>query len=173
MQNSIVKVSKCFNIFYSIFTQVLDKIENFEFPRNAQCLLSASLNLIHLHSHVFPTNHPNREWSLYCQCIKLHSHQTADQPTTNDNKFLWLCRVWSGKKLPALIEERIYPQSTPAVSAPYPWCTHAQILLSSIYPRPSGWPILYNQPRTYSWYNYAHYAQYRTNPPPPFLCKSK
>ena len=44
MQNSIVKVSKCFNIFYTIFTQVLDKIENFEFPRNAQCLLSASLN---------------------------------------------------------------------------------------------------------------------------------
>ena len=43
MQNSIVKVSKCFNIFYNIFTQVLDKIENFEFPRNAQCLLSASL----------------------------------------------------------------------------------------------------------------------------------
>ena len=43
MQNSIVKVSKCFNIFYTIFTQVLDKIENFEFPRNAQCLLSASL----------------------------------------------------------------------------------------------------------------------------------
>ena len=43
MQNSIVKVSKCFNIFYTIFTQVLDKIEKFEFPRNAQCLLSASL----------------------------------------------------------------------------------------------------------------------------------
>ena len=43
MQNSIVKVSKCFSIFYTIFTQVLDKIENFEFPRNAQCLLSASL----------------------------------------------------------------------------------------------------------------------------------
>ena len=43
MQNSIVKASKCFNIFYTIFTQVLDKIENFEFPRNAQCLLSASL----------------------------------------------------------------------------------------------------------------------------------
>ena len=43
MQNSIVKVSKCFNIFYTLFTQVLDKIENFKFPRNAQCLLSASL----------------------------------------------------------------------------------------------------------------------------------
>ena len=43
MQNSIVKVSKCFNIFYTIFTQVLDKIENFELPKNAQCLLSASL----------------------------------------------------------------------------------------------------------------------------------
>ena len=44
LQNSIFKVCKCFNIFYTIFTQVLDKIENFEFPRNAQCLLSASLN---------------------------------------------------------------------------------------------------------------------------------
>ena len=44
LQNSISKVCKCFNIFYTIFTQVLDKIENFEFPRNAQCLLSASLN---------------------------------------------------------------------------------------------------------------------------------
>ena len=46
MQNSFVKVSKCFNIFYTIFTQVLDKIENFEFPRNAQCLLSASPNIL-------------------------------------------------------------------------------------------------------------------------------
>ena len=43
LQNSIFKVCKCFNIFYTIFTQVLDKIENFEFPKNAQCLLSASL----------------------------------------------------------------------------------------------------------------------------------
>ena len=35
-------------------------------------------------------------------------------------------------------------------------------------PRPSGWPVpaLHDQPPTYSWYNYAHYAQYR-NPPPP------
>ena len=38
------------------------------------------------------------------------------------------------KKLPALIEERIYPRSTPAVSALYPWCTHAQIPLSPAYP---------------------------------------
>ena len=30
---------------------------------------------------------------------------------------------------------------------------------------PFGWPIpaLHDQPPTYSWYNYAHYAQYRTN----------
>ena len=71
-----------------------------------------------------------------------------------------------GKKLPALIEEPIYPRSTPAVSVLYPWCTHAQIPLFPIYPRPSCWPIpaLHDQPPTYSWYNYAHYAQYRTIP---------
>ena len=98
--------------------------------------------------------------------VKLHSHQTADQPPTNADQFLWLGRVWSGKKLPALYEERIYPRSTPAVSALYPWCTNAQIPLFTTYPRPSGWqiPALYDQPPTYSWYNYAHYAQYRTNP---------
>ena len=98
--------------------------------------------------------------------FKLHSHQTADQPTTNADQFLWLGRVWLGKKLTALIEERIYPRSTFAVSALYPWCTHAQIPLSPTYPRPSGRPItaLHDQPPAYSWYNYAHYAQYRTNP---------
>ena len=30
--------------------------------------------------------------------LKLHSHQTADQPTTNADQFLWLGRIWSGKK---------------------------------------------------------------------------
>ena len=81
--------------------------------------------------------------------LKLHSHQTADQPTTNADQFLWLSRVWSGKKLPALIEERIYPRSKPAVSALYAWCTHAQIPSSLTYPRPSDWPIpaLHDQPR--------------------------
>ena len=100
--------------------------------------------------------------------LKLHSHQTADQPTTNADQFLWLGRVWSGKKLPALIKDStcIYPLSTPAVPVLYPWCPHAQIPLSPTYPRPSGWPIpaLHYQPPTYSWYNYAHFAQYRTNP---------
>ena len=42
--------------------------------------------------------------------IKLHSHQTPDQPPLIPDQFLWLGRVWSGKKLPALIEERIYPR---------------------------------------------------------------
>ena len=98
--------------------------------------------------------------------FKLHSHQTPDQPPLIPDQFLWLGRVWSGKKLPALIEERIYPRSTPAVSALYPWCTRAQIPLFPTYTRPSGWPIpaLYDQPPTYSWCNHAHYAQYRTNP---------
>ena len=65
---------------------------------------------------------------------KLYSHQTADQPPTNADQFLWLGRVWSGKKLPALIEKRIYPRSTTVVSALYPWCTHAQIPLFPTYP---------------------------------------
>ena len=42
--------------------------------------------------------------------LKLHSHQTPDQPPLIPDQFLWLGRVWSGKKLPALIEERIYPR---------------------------------------------------------------
>ena len=75
--------------------------------------------------------------------------------------------AWSGmigRTLPALIEERIFPRSTPAVSALYPWCT--QIPLVPTYPRPSRWriPALHDQPPTYSWCNYAHYAQCRTNP---------
>ena len=98
--------------------------------------------------------------------IKLHSHQTADQPTTNGDQFLWLGRVWSGKKLPALIEERIYPRSTPAVSLLHPWCTDARIPLLQTYSRPFVWPIpaLHDQPPIYSRYKYAHYAQYKTNP---------
>ena len=78
-----------------------------------------------------------------------------------------------GEKLPALIEERIYPRSAPAVSALYPWCTHAQIPLFPTYPRPSGWPIpaLHDQPPTYSRCNYALNAQYRTNPRSDFHSK--
>ena len=74
-----------------------------------------------------PSYVPSDCWSSIIQHLdlKLNLHQTADQPTTNADQFLWLGRVWSGKKLPALIEERIYPRSTPAVSALYPWCTHA------------------------------------------------
>ena len=44
------------------------------------------------------------------QWLKLHSHQTPDQPPLIPDQFLWLGRVWSGKKLLALIEERIYPR---------------------------------------------------------------
>ena len=112
---------------------------------------------------------------LWIRVLKLHSHQTPDQPPLIPDQFLWLGRLWSGKKLPALIEERIYPRSTPAVPALYPWCTHAQIPLFPTYTRPSGWPIpaLYDQPPTYSWCNYAHYAQYRTNPRSDFYSRPK
>ena len=106
------------------------------------------------------------------QCFKLHSHQTPDQPPTNPDQFLLLGRVWSEKQLPALNEERIHPRSTPAVSALYPWCTHAQIPLFATYPRPTGWPIpaLHDQPPIYSWCNY---AQCRTNPRSNFHSRSQ
>ena len=42
--------------------------------------------------------------------LKLHSRQTPDQSPLIPDQFLWLGRIWSGKKLPALIEERIYPR---------------------------------------------------------------
>ena len=94
--------------------------------------------------------------------IKLHSHQTADQPTTNADQFLWLGRVWSCKNYTLWLKRVSIPDQHPL----YPWCIHAQIPFSQTYPRPSGWPIpaLHDQPPTYSWYNYAHDAQYRTKP---------
>ena len=127
------------------------------------------LKLLYVHT-IQPTNPRPMPTDFYglveYDRVKLHSHQTADQPPTNADQFLWLGRLWLGKKLPALIEERIFSRSTPAVSALYPWCTHAQIPIFPTYPRPSGWPIpvLHDQPSTYSWYNYARYAQYRNNP---------
>ena len=52
----------------------------------------------------------------------------------------------------------LYPRCIP--DAPTPKPAHPDL------PRPSGWPIpaLYDQPPTYSWCNYAQYAQYGTNP---------
>ena len=95
----------------------------------------------------------------------IHTRQPTN-PRSMPTNFYCLVGYDRVKKLPALIEERIYPRSTPAVSALYPWCTHAQMPLFPIYTRPSCRPIpaLYDQPPTYSWCNYAHYDQYRTNP---------
>ena len=100
-----------------------------------------------------------------CLTVKLHSHQTADQPTTNADQCFGLVGYNRVKNYPLWLK-RIYPRSTPAVYALYPWCTHAQIPLTPTYSRSSGRPIpaLHDQPPTYSWYNYAHYAQYRSNP---------
>ena len=88
------------------------------------------------------------------------------QPT-NPRPILWLGRVWSGKTTYSLWLKSV---SIPDQRRLYPWCTHAQIPLFPTYPRCSGWPIpvLHDQTPTYSWYNYAHYAQYRTNPPSDF-----
>ena len=79
MQNSIVKVSKCFNIFYTIFTQVLDKIENFEFPRNAQCLLSASLKST---SGPTPLDHS----TINCVNVSLASRSELSKAHTYETK---------------------------------------------------------------------------------------
>ena len=68
--------------------------------------------------------------------FKLHSHQTPDQPPLIPDQFLWLGRVWSGKKLPALIEERIDPQWTPL----YPRCMPDAPTLKSRSSRPK--PVL-------------------------------
>ena len=68
-----------------------------------------------------------------------------------------------------------YPLWLKSVSIPdqhplYPRCIPGAPTLKSRSSRPtyrpSGWPIptLYDQPPTYSWYIYAHFAQYRTNP---------
>ena len=80
--------------------------------------------------------------------LKLHSHQTIDQPPINPDQFLWLCRVWSGKITRSDWIAYLSPIN-PAVSVLFPWCTHAQIPLFPTYSRPSSWPIpaLHDQPR--------------------------
>ena len=157
----LIKVTK-FTIKFKIF--------DFHYPHISFCNFQNSVSEKNVALLNFCVYISFSEYNLFLEvnCIfwvKLHSHQTADQPPINADEFLWLGRVWSGKKLPALVEERIYPRSTPAVSALYSWCTHAQIPLFPTYPRSSGWPIpaQNDQPPTYSWYNYAHYAQYRAN----------
>ena len=73
--------------------------------------------LFHLQSHSRAERHAKQvrmtNWKKYLQTVgfdpgtscllarhfKLHSHQTADQPPTNADQFLWLGRVWSGKKI--------------------------------------------------------------------------
>ena len=100
----------------------------------------------------------------WCIHLKLHSHQTADQPTTNADKIVWLGRVWSGKKIPALIEERFYPRSTLAVSLMHPRSNPALLDLP-----PS---FLLTNPRSARptpdlsliQLQSIHYGQYRTNP---------
>ena len=156
-------VRTTFFILYVVFSFLLSRAHDFFFYFVCRFFFSI-ISCARLFSHVV-------FFLFYCLIDlfsdeKLHSHQTANQPPTNAVQFLWLGLVWSGKKLPALIEERIYPRSTPAVSALYPWCIHAQISLFPNYSRPFGWPIpaLHEQPPKYSWYNYAHFVQYRTNP---------
>ena len=95
-------------------------------------------------------------------CLKATFTPDSRPAPTNANQFLWIV----GFDRVGLIVERIYPRSTPPVSALYPWCPYAQITLFSTYPHPSGLssPTLHDLPPTYSWNNYAHNAQYRTNP---------
>ena len=115
-------------------------------------------------------SHPSATTNKAIHCLKwgcvlsyIHTRQPTNLRPMPIN-FYGFGRVWWGKTLPAMIEERIYPRS--CQHPLYPWCTHAQIPLSPTYPSPSGWliPALHDQSPTYSWYNYAHYAQYRANP---------
>ena len=102
----------------------------------------------------------------YTLCnLKLHSYQTADQPPTNADQFLRLGRVRSDKKLPPLpplIEEHIYPPLYPRCIPDVP-----SLKYRSSRPTPSFRltnPRSARQVPTSSWFNYAHYAQYRTSP---------
>ena len=73
--------------------------------------------------------------------MQLELFMAMEQTYTRPIIVLWLGRVWSGKTLPALIEERIIPDQLPL----YQRCiSDASTLKSSfflIYCRPSGWPI--------------------------------
>ena len=64
----------------------------------------------------------------------IHTRQPTNPRPMPTN--LWLGRVWSGKKLPALIEERIYDRSTPL----YPRCIPDAPTLKSRSSRPT--PVL-------------------------------
>ena len=115
-------------------------------PHNTVCWHYICLN------YLFETGSGNQigGWSyIERNFLKLYSHQTADQPRPMPTNFYGLGGYDRVKKLPALSEERIYPRSTSAVSALYPWCTHAQTPLFPSYPHPSDWPIpaLHDQPR--------------------------
>ena len=112
---------------WSCQNQSVDKVPLWLWPLDPKMLRYRPLTILHL-------------------CIKYESCTFTLDTRPTSNQFLWLGRVWSGKKVPALIEE---PRSTPAVPALYPWYNHAQIPLFPTYPRPSGWPIpaLHDQSR--------------------------
>ena len=85
-----------------------------------------------------------RIWSIlliksdlkWCIHLKLHSHQTADQPPTNADQFLWLGRVWSGKNYPLWLKSVSIPDQRPL----YPRCIPDAPTLKSRSSRPT--PVL-------------------------------
>ena len=77
--------------------------------------------------------------------VKLHSHQTADQPRPMPTNFYGLVGYDRVKNYPLWLKSVSILDQHPL----YPWCTHAQIPLFPTYPCPSVWPIpaLHDQPR--------------------------
>ena len=82
---------------------------------------------------------PLSEISITMRCwsfLKLHSHQTADQPPINADQFLWLDRVWSGKNDPLWLKSVSIPDQLPL----YPRCIPDAPTLKSRSSRPT--PVL-------------------------------
>ena len=81
-------------------------------------------------------------WSLlfnffnYIVSLKLHSHQTPDQPPLIPDQFLWLGRVWSGKTYPLWLKSVSIPDQPPL----YPRCIPDAPTLKSRSSRPT--PVL-------------------------------
>ena len=110
-----------------------------------------------------------KKWHILCLRILVLSYIHTRQPTNPrpmPTNFYGLVGYDRVKNYPLWLKSVSIPDQHPL----YPRCIPDAPTLKSRSSRPTpvlpGWPIpaLHDQPPTYSWYNYAHYAQYRTNP---------
>ena len=99
--------------------------------------------------------------------LKLHSHQTPDQPPLiPDPIFIGLVGYDRVKNYPLWLKSVSIPDKPPL----YPRCISDAPTLKSRSSRPTPVlpadqsPLCTTNPRPYSWCNHAHYAQYRINP---------